>query len=282
MRVSHCAILGCALVAMMASRPAWGHILMPAGSTVWMEFKGSAGADSNDDDIAGSNLPGVAPPNGIPMTTASDVNGSVTGFAEILPDRVRTFMRGVGSSGFMHASFQDTYTVGGTATGPFNITFSLRITGTARSVPSGPFQVISGAGLSAEIGTFFPDPTSGGDAVNEQFRINPFSPATETTLLIPTQSAGVAAPFEVPIDITATYTKTGVNVGDVFDIGYGVNSAFSRAEIDLLNTGSITFDLPEGVTLSSSLAQSIPEPNAALALLAACSLALTAHRRRAG
>jgi hypothetical protein len=182
----------------------------------------------------------------------------------------------------MHASFQDTYTVGGTATGPFNITFSLRITGTARSVPSGPFQVISGAGLSAEIGTFFPDPTSGGDAVNEQFRINPFSPATETTLTIPTQSAAAAAPFEVPIDITATYTKTGVNVGDVFDIGYGVNSAFSRAEIDLLNTGSITFVLPDGVTLSSSLAQSIPEPNAALALLASCSLALTAHRRRAG
>ena len=278
MRVSHCAVLGCALVATIFSQPAWGHILMPAGSTVWMEFKGSSGADSNDDDIAGSNLPGVAPPNGIPMTTASDVNGSVTGFAEILPDRVRTWMRGLGSSGFMHASFQDTYTVGGTATGPFSITFSLRITGTARSVPSGPFQVISGAGLSAEIGTFFPDPTSGGDAINEQFRINPFSPATEATLLIPTLSAAVGAPFEVPIDITATYTKTGVNVGDVFDIGYGVNSAFSRAEIDLLNTGSITFDLPEGVTLSSSLAQSIPEPNAALA--AACSLALTAHRRR--
>ena len=277
MRVSHCAVLGCALVAIIGSQPAWGHILMPAGSKVWMEFKGSSGADSNDDDIAGSNLPGVAPPNGIPLITASDVNGSVTGFAEILPNRVRTWMRGLGSSGFMHASFQDTYTVGGTATGPFSITFSLRITGTARSVPSGPFQVISGAGLSAEIGTFFPDPTSGGDPINEQFRINPFSPATETPLLIPTQSSTVA-PFEVPIDITATYTKTGVNVGDVFDIGYGVNSAFSRAEIDLLNTGTISFALPEGVTLSSSLAQSIPEPNAPALLAAACGLALTVRR----
>ena len=77
-----------------------------------------------------------------------------------------------------------------------------------------------------------------------------------------------------------------MNVGDVFDIGYGVNSAFSRAEIDLLNTGAITFALPEGVTLSSSLAQSIPEPNAmALLLAAACGLALTARStlpRRAG
>jgi hypothetical protein len=48
--------------------------------------------DADLDDAAGSNLPGIAPPNGIPLTTISDGTNSATGYAEILPNRIRTYI----------------------------------------------------------------------------------------------------------------------------------------------------------------------------------------------
>ena len=166
----------------------------------------------------------------------------------------------------------------GTAAGPFDITAQLRVTGSVSSVQVGPFHQFVG-GVEAEIGTFFPDATFSGVPLNEGFRVTPFPvPGTSASA-----SHNFTAPGTIPIDITASYTKTGVNVGDVFDIAYGVNSSFSRGEIDLLNTGTISFDLPPGVRLISSLQQSlVPEPSG-LALFAAA-LCITAicpqHRSR--
>src|SRR6187402_2346617 len=87
-------------------------INMPVGSTVWMKFDATACPDADFDDCAGSNLAGVAPPNGIPTHFVTDGTNSATGYAEILPDRIRTYI--VSNAGaVMNASFQDTYTVGG-------------------------------------------------------------------------------------------------------------------------------------------------------------------------
>ena len=273
MRLSRDAVFGCALliVAGIGSASA-APINMPAGSTVWMKWDAGVAPDADFDDAAGSNLPGIAPPNGIPTTTITDGTRSATGYAEILPDRVRTYIVSIGSC-VMNASFQDTYTVGGSAAGPFDITFQLRVTGSMHTFQSGSFhQLISGS-VTAKIGTFNPDPQ-----VNENIRVQEFNAGANAW-------SGFQDRFtqaSVPVDITASYTKTGVNVGDVFDIGYQVQSAFSRGEIDLRNTGSLSFVLPEGVTLTSSLAQSIPEP-AGCVLLALC-LPLLARRRvaRAG
>ncbi|MEA2709754.1 MAG: hypothetical protein QOF78_2355 [Phycisphaerales bacterium] len=243
-------------------------INMPAGSTVWMKWDASVAPDADLDDAAGSNLPGIAPPNGIPTTTITDGASFATGFAEILPTRVRTYIHSnIGA--VMNASFQDTYTVGGAAAGPFDITFQFRVTGAMNSIPAGPFYQLLAGNVQARIGTFNPDPL-----VNENVRVSAFSPAT----IADTGPKDLFVQGTVPVDITASYTKTGVNVGDVFDIAYQVRSAFSKGELDLRNTGSISFVLPEGVTLNSSLAASVPEPNA-LALLAACCFAATARRR---
>jgi hypothetical protein len=195
------------------------------------------------------------------MTTFFD---EVTGFAEILPDRVRTYIRSGEGSAFMYASFQDTYTVGGAAAGPFDITFELHVEGSMSPVFGGTFHTLFAAGVEAEIGTFSPLSEIGGAPLNEGFRVNPFPvPGSYAT----TGSHNLFEPGTIPVDITASYTKTGVNVGDVFDIAYGVNSAFALGEIDLLNTGTISFDLPDGVFLTSALAQSlVPEPSG-LALL---------------
>src|SRR3954451_22267978 len=79
-------------------------IIMPAGSTVWMKWDASVAPDADFDDAAGSNLPGIAPPNGIPTKTITDGTSSATGYAEILPDRVRTYIVS-NISCIMNASF---------------------------------------------------------------------------------------------------------------------------------------------------------------------------------
>lgn len=252
MRLSRCALIGFALVvATFCIRSASAaEILMPVGSTVWMKFDASVCPDEDLDDCAGSNLPGVAPPNGIPTHTRSNGIGSATGYAEILPDRVRTYIvSNIGA--VMNASFQDSYTVGGTAAGPFDITFQLRVTGAMRTVPAGPFNQLLAGSVQARIGTFNPDPL-----VNENNRVAAFNPGADAG----TGAQSLFALGSVPVDITATYTKTGVNVGDVFDIGYQIRSGFSKGELDLLNAGAISFIVPEGVSLTSTMAQALPEP----------------------
>jgi hypothetical protein len=247
---------------------------MPPGSTVWMQLSSSAcPPDFVGGDCASSNQAGPAPPNGVPLTTYFN---RVTGFAEILPDRVRTYTHSQQASAFMYASFQDTYTVVGTATGPFDITVQLRVTGSVSSVQVGPFHQFVG-GVEAEIGTFFPDATISGVPLNEGFRVNAFPvPGTSASAV-----HNFTSPGTIPVDITASYTKTGVNVGDVFDIAYGVNTSFSRGEIDLLNTGTISFNLPPGVRLISSLAQSlVPEPNALVLVTLALAAAIGPRRWR--
>jgi hypothetical protein len=242
---------------------------MPAGSTVWMKWDATVAPDADFDDAAGSNLPGIAPPNGIPTTTITDGTTSATGFAEILPNRIRThIVSQLGS--VMNASFQDTYTVGGTATGPFDITFQLHVTGVMKTFQVGSFHQLLAGNVQAKIGTFNPDPL-----VNENVRVTAF----DATTVADTGAQNLFSQGTFPVDITASYTKTGINVGDVFDIAYQIRSGYSRGEIDLRNTGSLSFVLPAGVTLSSSLENAIPEPSS-LGLMGATSALALPRRRR--
>ena len=273
-------ICGFLVVAFALAGPASAApVYMPTGSTVWMKFQATAVPGTDSDDVVGSNQAGVAPPNGIPLTTVSDGVSTGTGYAEILPYSVRTFLSSP-TAARMWASFQDTYTVGGTASGPFDITFQLSVSGIMRSQPAGPFHQLAGASINAEIGTFNPNSDGGGIPVLEQFRITPFpdQPSASAFYSHPIQST-TEGPFSFPVSTTATYVKTGVNVGDVITIAYGVNSAFSKGEIDLLNTGLLTFGTPAGVTLASALEASIPEPASGAALLAAAAFAMSRRRR---
>lgn len=231
-------------------------IPMPTGSTVWMHFEASACPDEDGDDCIGSNLPGVAPPNGIPLTTFTGSGHSATVYAEVLPDRVRAFAVGRYTSG-LRASFRDTYTVHGTAAGTFPITVTLSTTGTARSVPTTIDNRLVSATVELEIGTFNPDDVW----ILEQYRVIPFSPSTTASQSFPTTI--LPAPFEFPVAVSTSHTLT-VAVSDVFDLAYGVNPTFGNGEIDLLASGAvISFDLPEGVWLTSTLGGSwgdVPPP----------------------
>lgn len=267
-RPSQFILLGSLLAASIACQSASAApIGMPAGSTVWMEFATTA-------DYAGSNQAGLAPPNGIPLTTIPSpiaALGRGTVYAEILPTSIRTFVDAYQASAFLHASFQDTYTVSGAAAGPFDITVQLHVDGLMSGLTLfGQTHLI--AFVDAKIGTF--NPSSDPD-FPEGSRVSPFDAgAHASTGLVQVFYPASAGSF--PVDITASYTKTGVNVGDVFDIGYQVRSTASSGQIDLRNTGTISFDLPDGVFLTSALAESlVPEPSG-LALLAAAGLSLAA------
>ena len=113
------------LSALMSVPIAWpsasdAAIDMPAGSKVWMKMEANPCPDSNGDDCLGSNEAGPNPPNGIPLTTFGSGNNTATGYAEVLPDSIRIYARGEFAIG-VWASFEDTYTIGGSAAGPFDI-----------------------------------------------------------------------------------------------------------------------------------------------------------------
>jgi len=222
-----------------------------------MHFEASACPDADGDDCIGSNLPGIAPPDGIPLTTISASGQFATGYAEVLPDQVRTLVRG-NFTAFMRASFEDTYTVHGSAAGSFPITITLSAAGTARSVATTIDNRLVAANVGLEIGTFNPAAV----AMQEQFRVTPFGPATEAFWSYPTTVSPAA--FQVPFSLAASHTLT-VGVGDVFDLAYGINSAFGTGEIDLLANGAlISFTLPAGVWLTSELGGTwgvVPEPS---------------------
>jgi hypothetical protein len=228
-------------------------ILMPAGSTVWMKFESNVCPFANGNDCLGSNQSGPNPPNGIPLTTfGSSPGATITGSAEILPDRFRTFMSGSGS-GFMHASFEDTYTVHGVAPGIFDIPVELHMTGTARTVNTGAPPGLSPhrlwvANVDAEIGTFNP---SSAPLFQEGFRVTGFDTISGVRLEIPDIFSEV--PGSRPIDITASHIVTNLVVGSTFTLAFGFNSRFATGEIDLLSTGAISFELPPGVFLTSAL-----------------------------
>lgn len=76
----------------------------------------------------------------------------------------------------------------------------------------------------------------------QQATVIPFDPTSEATTPGITLVSG---PSSVPIDITASHTRT-VAVGDVFDIAYLLRSAFAKGEIDLSHTATISFLLPDG------------------------------------
>lgn len=264
------ATIGAFLLAVAASGTVWA-AAMPAGSRAWMVFTGNSCGSS--ELCTTSNTPGPNPPNGIPTSTFIGGGGPFeTGSAEILPDRMRSFNSGYGGS-HMYVSMFDTYTVHGFAGGPFDITVHLAVNGVARALGLfGTYGLQSGA-VALEIGTW--DPTT--SDINERSRVTQFNDSTQAMYIVP--SSFSSAPFEQGVDVATSYSRT-VSVGDVFDIGYNVSTDMAWGELDLLHTALISFNLPEGVWLTSqngavfgSPPAAVPAPSSAL-LLATCLLGL--------
>lgn len=246
---------------------------MPLDSHAWMVFTGNSCGPSGV--CATSNTPGPNPPNGIPTSTFIGSGGPIqTGSAEILPDRMRSFNSGYGGS-HMYVSMFDTYTVHGAATGPFDITVHLSVDGFARAIYLfGTYGLQSGA-VEIEIGTW--DPTT--EDLDERSRVTQFDDSSAAMYLTPTYSGG--SPFETALAVAASHSRM-VSAGDVFDIAYNVSTDMAWGELDLLNTATIGFDLPDGIWLTSQngaiFGTPVPEPSTPMLLAAGLILVCLARR----
>ncbi len=184
----------------------------------------------------------------LPSTTFSSTSGTITASGSTSASALRTFGQVTGSvGGETDLGMQDTYTVHGSAAGPFDVTVTLHATGTAESVFfCCGLQGFNGGQVSISIGTLDINPTT-----TLLPTVDPFDSTTHTQQGL---SAGQfsSAPFSIPIDLSVSYT-TMVSVGDVFDIAYGMNEDSNFGIIDLSHTATISFSTPNGVFLTSSL-----------------------------
>jgi hypothetical protein len=253
-------------------------LTMPAGSTVWMHAGGSACADAGDSDCVVSNVLGPNPPNGIPASSFNHPTyGYASFYAEILPARVRSRSTGNNSVG-LQSSFVDTYTVHGSAVGTFPVTVTFAGTGTASSVQVGTGHRLVGANVTLEIGTW--NPSTGNIA--ETGRVVGFTPAAPSTGGVSWPTTVQSTPFQLAFAASASHALT-TSVGSSFTLAYGQGLAQLNGTIDMSEEGAtISFDLPEGVWLTSAQggvfgdppAPQVPLPPIAAGLAAASLAAL--------
>jgi hypothetical protein len=179
--------------------------------------------------------------------------------------KIALFAPGTGEA---FIGINDTFTVGGSAVGQFPITMTLRVTGTYGTIPvtTNPHNLMGFAGVQVEIGTFHTE------SPLNQFVVDPFPPDANNPNLAQTSLSHNAAssatgPLVFDLDVQVSYTKI-VSVGDVFDIGYDVIADVIIGQMDLTHTGTVSFDLPNGVFLTSALGArfgqqsvGVPEPS---------------------
>ncbi len=136
----------------------------------------------------------------------------------------------------------DTYTVHG-GSGPFAITAHLDASGTTSTIQTGSLFIDFVPNITVRIGQLDIDPSAGEPIV---FAFD--SGAAHTT--VAPNIIGSSFGSE-PISASASYTRM-VNPGDVFDMAYELNTQFAEGAVDLSHTATISFDLPDGVWLTSS------------------------------
>lgn len=224
--------------------------LLPApvyAATAFIQLFETDSGHSVCDRLCNSTITNTAPINYGPTTlTGSGGATYISASGVVGPSPISSFVTGNVAVEY-NLGIADTYTVHGTAVGPFSITTTFGATGTMSTVPSGPFNVFVGS-VNVKIGTYdlqvLPFPSGPVDYIS----VIPFDPSSQAT----TGGVILRAAGSVPVDISASYTRT-VSVGDTFDIAYQLQSGFALGTIDLSHTASISFLLPDGVYLTSAL-----------------------------
>ena len=200
-------------------------------------------------DSSSSACPGlctIVSSTGTPLnlasTTFSGADGTISGSGSTSAGTLRTYIESTGSiGGETDLGVQDTYTVHGSATGPFAVTTTLHVTGTAGGVPfASIYQALVSGQVNVTIGTL---------DINS-LTVDPFNATSQAHMGLPIiiQPAAIS----VPIDLSVSYTVM-VSVGDVFNIAYGMNSDTGLGIVDLSHTATISFSTPDGIFLTSLL-----------------------------
>jgi len=224
-----------------------------------------------------------SPGQSVSIPDFSGANGpffmSATG--SVSPTAIHSFVSSTDGVEFDLAT-NDTYTVHG-GSGPFAITVHLDASGTTSTVQVNPhlfFDIVPN--ITVTIGQLVIDPSAAEPIVS------PFDDGAHATDVIASSLIG-STPLSAPLHASAVYTRI-VNPGDVFDMAYELNSQFAEGTIDLSHTATISFDLPDGVWLTTAggatfgippVSGGVPEPTSWTLMIAGLGLAGATLRRRA-
>jgi hypothetical protein len=249
----------------MLSAPSATAGIVPNGSRVWMTVSGPpniCAPDANHNQFCAVAASPTVPID-IPLGTFTDPRGPNFGFltssADVLSGKSAHSSFTANSGDDVFIAINDTYTVHGSASGPFPITVTLHISGSYGTVPAPTFgNVLSNEFAHLEIGSFHPEATL------NQFVIDPFPADTlNPTMAEVNQSGGSAtgAPQTFPLDVQLSYTKM-VSINDVFDMAFGIQTTTTaRATVTLTDASDvISFSLPEAVFLTSALGATFGAP----------------------
>jgi hypothetical protein len=216
----------------------------------------------------------------IPDFSATNGPFFMSATGSVSPTAIHSFVSSSDGVEFDLAT-NDTYTVHG-GSGPFAITVHLDASGTTSTVQVNPhlfFDIVPN--ITVSIGQLVIDPSAGEPIVA------PFDAGARATDVIASSLIG-STPLSAPLQASAVYTRI-VNPGDVFDMAYELNSQFAEGTIDLSHTATISFDLPDGVWLTSAggatfgsppVSGGVPEPTGWTLMIAGFGLAGAALRGR--
>lgn len=199
---------------------------------------------------------------------------TVTAYAEITDGALRMFVDPTGGVGLhdLRASVRDHYTIVGATPGqPVSLTATLQMDGdlATSSVASGTARIVATIAGDFQSDGFPFDPSP--------YIPNPFGSVGGTFVdqfLNPGETQPFAFELSAPLE--------GLSVGDSFTLAYSVAmQTVSHMRIDALNTATVSFDLPPGITLQSQngFGTAVPEPASATIAWAALAC-LTFTRRR--
>jgi len=184
----------------------------------------------------------LGPSVSIPDVSISNPPFFMSATGSVSPTAIHSFVSSTDGVEFDLAT-EDTYTVHG-GSGPFAITAHLDASGTTSTLKAGPFFEDVVPNISVIIGQLVIDPAATGIPI-----VSPFDSSSHATTVLP--SLVGFSPQSAPISASTSYTRV-VSPGDVFDIAYELNSQFALGTIDLSHTATISFDLPDGVFLTSA------------------------------
>jgi hypothetical protein len=238
----------------MLAAPAFAATIpMPAGSRSWILVSGS---DCDDDGFNVNNDRAHCTGVVSQLMAAGDIGHGVLGptyaivaDATIGPEFLRGSIAATGgfSTTFMDLSVIDTYTLHSPTLPPGTpVSVTVRFRAEADLIPRPVATAYGGGVVAIRIGDAFnPNPIVVPENTRVLGNLGPTASAQAVHI------APLFSPAVIPIDIEATNTFTAF-IGVPFDRAFYLGARPGGSEIDFHNTGTIRFDLPQDVTITST------------------------------
>jgi len=225
-------------------------IPMPDGSRSWILVNsGDCDDDGPNNNVDRGHCIGAVSQLNVPGDIGHDhfTNYTIAADATIGPENFRGSITVHGGPfTFLDMAMIDTYTLQSATLPPGTpVEITVRFQGVATLTGFFNGLGFGGAQFGVRIGDGF---QAAPIVIPENTRVtgNLGATASQQVFIFPTPSG-----VPIPLDLTATNTFTA-QIGVPFDRSFYMSARPSNAEVDFHNTGTISFDLPAGVTVTST------------------------------